>query len=146
MRYFWRDMTFLCQWAVAISWMTLIVCTPLMGLQAQNSRLCLSANRIQSPICLDGVLNDVAWGSSRDTSRFFQYEPEPGVLSRVSSSIRVLYDNDALYVGAWLFDSAPDSILRELCVRDEFGNVDVFGIEINPYDDGQNSFVFRVYC
>ena len=44
-----------------------------------------------------------------------------------------------------MYDSAPDSILRELSKRDEIEkNCDVVGIYINPFNDGQIEYLFAV--
>ena len=34
------------------------------------------------------------------------------------TEVRIVYDNTAIYVGAMLYDTAPDSILKELGLRD----------------------------
>jgi hypothetical protein len=39
---------------------------------------------------------------------------------------KVLYDNDAIYVAAVLYDNEPNKILKEISQRDDFGTSDVF--------------------
>ena len=41
-----------------------------------------------------------------------------------------------------MHDTAPDSILQQLSVRDRVDNSDEFGIWFSPYNDGINSVGF----
>jgi hypothetical protein len=41
--------------------------------------------------------------------------------------VKVIYDNDAIYVAALLYDE-PDKIRKEISQRDSFGISDVFGV------------------
>jgi hypothetical protein len=43
-----------------------------------------------------------------------------------------------------MHDNSPDSILRELTKRDNLGNSDLFGIYINPFNDGQTEYLLAV--
>jgi hypothetical protein len=40
--------------------------------------------------------------------------------------VKVIYDNDAIYVAALLYDDEPDKIRKEISQRDSFGISDVF--------------------
>ena len=64
--------------------------------------------------------------------------------SSQKSEIRVLYDDKAIYVGAMLFDTSPDSILKQLSQRDQIGITDWFAVILDPYRDGLNGFGFIV--
>lgn len=56
--------------------------------------------------------------------------------------MKFLYDNDALYIGALLYDSSPDSIAAPLFSRDEDGFSDWFFAGIDSYNDERTAFVF----
>jgi hypothetical protein len=74
-----------------------------------------------------------------------QFQPDPGGNPRQHTEVRVLYDDAGIYVLAKLFDSSPDSILRQLGPRDEFqNNTDAFGIYLDTYHDRRNAFFFGV--
>jgi hypothetical protein len=47
---------------------------------------------------------------------FTQYEPYNGASPSQPTRVKVLYDDDALYIGAWMLDSAPDSIYRNVSI------------------------------
>ena len=93
-------------------------------------------------IVLDGKLNEIDWASAEGSTGLTQYSPNPGNKSSQKSEIRILYDDEAIYVGAQMFDTAPDSILMQYSQRDEVKNSDEFGIQLSPYNDGINGVAF----
>ena len=141
------------QWPTGL----LLCCISLFGLTpaaAQKSapasapaaapRRQLAARRTAAPIKLDGVLDEAAWGSAPVASQFVENKPRPGRPERLPTEVRVLYDDAALYVGATLRETSPDSIRRELTQRDNVGNTDFFGIFLDPYRDHLNGYGFLV--
>ncbi|MEZ4999520.1 MAG: DUF5916 domain-containing protein [Bacteroidales bacterium] len=60
--------------------------------------------------------------------------------------MRIVYDNDAIYIGAMMYDPNPDSIFTELGPRDSDNelNADRFSLDISPYNDGINGAQFKV--
>ncbi|RYY11016.1 MAG: hypothetical protein EOO36_19650, partial [Cytophagaceae bacterium] len=104
----------------------------------------LAATRTAVPIKLDGVLDDAAWVAAPVASQFIEQRPKPGRPERLPTEVRVLYDDAALYVGAKLLESSPDSIKRELTQRDNTANTDFFGIFLDPYRDHLNGYGFIV--
>ena len=105
----------------------------------------LYASRITSPPKIDGVLNEDVWQKTRcGATDFVQRSPNPGGLPSVPTEVKVLYDDDAVYIGAFLYDISADSIMREYSQRDDFGFSDVFGVYFDTYHDGINAFEFLV--
>lgn len=104
----------------------------------------LNAYRLNSTVRIDGKLDEAAWSEAEVADGFVQNNPVPGVAPSQPSSVKVLYDDDALYIGAMLYDSAPDSVLSQLTVRDELGNADFFGVWFSCFRDGINAFQFIV--
>ena len=104
----------------------------------------LSAARLSTALTLDGVLDEPAWQQVEPITAFLQKDPiENGVPSQ-RTEVRVLYDDAALYVGAHLFDLAPDSIVAQLARRDRYVNADRFDVFLDPYHDGRTGFFFGV--
>lgn len=96
---------------------------------------------------IDGHLDDQAWDGVPEANGFTRYQPYNGQPASQSTAVKILYDDHAIYVGAMLYDTQPDSIMRGLAPRDsEHGamNADVFIIELNPYNDDQMLFSFHV--
>ena len=93
-------------------------------------------------IVLDGTLNEISWTNAKVATGLTQYSPNPGNASSQKTEIRILYDDEAVYVGAQMFDTAPDSILMQYSQRDQIKNSDEFGIQLSPYNDGINGVSF----
>ncbi len=112
------------------------------------------ATRINSSIKIDGSLDESEWMDAVIATDFIDEKPVPNVPSNRKTSVRLLYDNAAIYVGVELFEVSKDSILRQLCLRDEgsggfrgpFGrtNTDWFAIGFDNYMDGVNGVFFCV--
>ena len=99
--------------------------------------------RLSSPIDLNGNLDDEAWQRIPAQSDFQQFSPDPGGRPSQRTEVRFGYDDNALYIGARMWDTAPDSILHQLSERDRTDNTDEFGIWFSPFNDGLNAVRFR---
>ncbi len=99
--------------------------------------------RLSAPIDLNGHLDDAAWQSIPVQSDFEQYSPDPGGQPSQRTEVQFGYDDNALYIGARMWDTAPDSILHQLSERDRTENADEFGIWFSPFNDGLNAVRFR---
>ncbi len=121
----------------------LFVCFALSS-KAQAPQKQLQASRLTQSIKLDGKLNEIDWSIAPFATDFIQNDPIPNGKPSQKSEIRILYDDQAVYIGAMLYDTKPDSILQELSERDNVNNTDWFGIMINAYQDGQNAQGFYV--
>ncbi len=104
----------------------------------------LPAVRAAAAPLIDGVLDEPAWADAPVAEGFITARPDPGKPAYLPSRVRVLYDDNALYIGALLEDPHPDSIEVTLTQRDDEGNADWFGVVLCPYRDGQNGVEFRV--
>src|SRR5690606_41721890 len=67
---------------------------------------------------IDGKLNDATWAAAPLASDFIQNFPNVGQPATVKSDVRIVYDNYAIYVGAYLYDD-PANIRKQLTARDD---------------------------
>ncbi|KQS50281.1 hydrolase [Flavobacterium sp. Leaf359] len=106
----------------------------------------LQAKSISENISIDGKLNEAIWNTAPVATDFLMLEPDNGrpISPNKKTDVRILYNNDAIYVAAILYDDEPQKILKELTQRDNFGTADHFGIFINGFNDGQQDFRFFV--
>ena len=106
----------------------------------------LTASRVNSHISLDGVLNETEWQSAKTATDFVMFQPDNGkpLAENKKTTVKILYDDEAIYIGAELLDDEPQKILKEITERDGFGTSDFFGVFINGYNDGQQDFRFFV--
>ncbi|MBK9290909.1 MAG: carbohydrate binding family 9 domain-containing protein [Bacteroidetes bacterium] len=111
---------------------------------SRQSPFTFEATRIAHAVTIDGLLNEKDWETATDLSGFVQLEPYNLRPASFDTRVRVLYDDKGLYVGAHIFDPRPDSLIKDLRKRDEFGLADAFGFKIDPFGDGLNAFGFFV--
>jgi hypothetical protein len=100
------------------------------------------AVRATAPVVLDGVLTDAAWQQGVEISDFHQREPNEGAAPTERTTVYVLYDDAAIYIGARMWDSHPDSIQARLSRRDNTGSSDDFIVYLDPYLDRRTGFYF----
>ncbi|HEX2091868.1 MAG TPA: DUF5916 domain-containing protein, partial [Longimicrobiaceae bacterium] len=94
---------------------------------------------------LDGRLDDSAWTSAEAASDFVQMRPDPGKPASERTEARVLYAEDALYIGMRMHDVHPDSIAAQLARRDASGVYsDWAHVLIDSYHDRRTGFRFSV--
>jgi hypothetical protein len=93
---------------------------------------------------VDGRLEDAAWAGVEPVGSFVQRRPRAGSPATERTEVRVVYGPDALYVGARLFDTAPDSVVGQLTRRDAEGYSDWFSVAVDSYDDDRTAFLFAV--
>ncbi|MFP3860274.1 MAG: DUF5916 domain-containing protein [Bacteroidales bacterium] len=104
----------------------------------------MQAKKIEGEISVDGKLSEPEWQEAPASGNFFTYSPSIGKPSDYNTKVKVLYNNQAIYFGAFLKDN-PDSILTALSKRDEENvNADKFWVTLNPHNDGKNIFQFVV--
>jgi hypothetical protein len=98
---------------------------------------------ISSKPTIDGRLDDPAWQSVAPLAGFIQRELHEGQPVTERTEVRVITDGEAIYVGAWLFDREPGSIVPGEKVRDvPLENSDSFALILDTYLDRQNGFIF----
>lgn len=99
------------------------------NLIAQQNFSVISATRTAVAPKIDGIPTDSVWVKTGVAFEFTQLQPNPNFLSTQKTEVRILYDDQGIYILASLFDNASDSILRQMGPRDEFNNnTDAFGI------------------
>ncbi|MEE9442827.1 MAG: DUF5916 domain-containing protein [candidate division Zixibacteria bacterium] len=98
------------------------------------------------PPKIDGFLDDNVWNTDEIeiTSGFLQRLPDDGVAATESTSVAVVYDDDAIYFALWNFDSEPDNIVKQMVRRDRIGLADNISIIMDPYHDHQTGVEFCI--
>lgn len=106
----------------------------------------IRAVRIDEPVRLDGLLDDPAWSRAVVyDAPWIQTIPDPGMPASQPTELRVVYDSEALYIGAVLYDEDPTSLAVPGLEQDfDTPNADIFGVALDTYLDRQNGFLFAV--
>ena len=103
---------------------------------------------------LDGLLTEAFWATSPVIDQFTQQEPTEGQPASEATEVRVLFDDQNLYVGIRALDSEPDRIVSRILQRDRimqaggfdqrpvFAGDDAVAILFDPFHDNRNAYVF----
>src|SRR5438093_13425805 len=78
----------------------------------------VTAVRTPEPIVIDGQLVEPVWGNGNAATWFRQSDPVEGAAPSQRTEVRMAYDDEALSVGARMYDTPPDSIMSRLSQRD----------------------------
>ena len=114
------------------------------GLRPGQPDLTVRAVKLDRPLTLDGILSEAVWQTAAPASRFLQRDPYEGAEATERSEVRIAYDEEALYVGARLYDAHPDSIVARLVRRDFDIASDQFFVFLDPSHDRRSGYYFGV--
>lgn len=109
------------------------------------TRKSIKAYRILSSIKIDGFTEDSAWHSIPSISDFRQYQPIFDTTPSFATEVKIAYDDYSIYIVAVMHDPNPDSIFKQLALRDsEYINADLFKIEFDTYNNQIDAYSFVV--
>ena len=95
-------------------------------------------------ITLDGRVEEDAWQGAIPITDFTQQEPVEGAGPSQPTEIRVVYDEDNLYIGAVIYDD-PEGILAYQRQRDAgLGTDDRFMWILDTFHDGRTGYFFEI--
>ena len=125
---------------------TLFICLFFLTFLGFSQKKTLQTKFTAETITIDGKISESVWNTAQIATDFISLEPDNGnpIPQNRRTEVKVLYNNDAIYVAATMYDDEPNKILKEISQRDDFGTSDVFGIFINGFNDGQQDFRFIV--
>ncbi len=99
------------------------------------------AMRTDAAIQVDGRLDEAIWSEAPVIDAFTQIEPIEGAPASQRTEVRIVYDSDAVYVGAMLYDTGPLSTF--LARRDaSMSESDAFIVSFDSYLDRQTAYRF----
>jgi uncharacterized protein DUF5916/cellulose/xylan binding protein with CBM9 domain len=104
----------------------------------------VSALRVARPPVIDGRLNDSVYADAEPATAFTQQDPDEGQAATERTELRILYDDEALYIAARMFDSDAALIAQRLSSRDGDADADMLEIYLDPMHDHLTGANFRV--
>src|SRR5579862_8246341 len=130
-------------------WLLMLICTPTLLAasipdSAARANLVAHAVRTTAPITIDGVLSEAVWQNDEGFTALTQRDPLENTDPTEKTVIHIAYDDAAIYIGARMYDSAPDSIIGRLGRRDEQNNSDQFWVGIDAENDKRNGVYFAL--
>jgi uncharacterized protein DUF5916/cellulose/xylan binding protein with CBM9 domain len=104
----------------------------------------LVAARTLKPPKIDGRIDDAVWGQAQPDDRFTQRFPRDGATPVHRTTVRVLYDDAAVYVGMRMDDDEADKIVARLARRDHLVESDFVTIALDSRHDHSSGFFFTL--
>ncbi|HSL69507.1 MAG TPA: DUF5916 domain-containing protein [Longimicrobiales bacterium] len=104
----------------------------------------ITAVRLNSGIRIDGRLDEADWATAAPATGFTQMDPAEGQPASERTEVRVMYDDEALYIGARMWDATGD-VRQRLGRRD--ANVegsDFLYVMIDSHHDHITAYQFSV--
>ena len=91
-----------------------------------SGRRTMTAERMRDGerILLDGILDEPVWNRALHGGEFVMQDPVLGSVPTERTEVRIVFNQDHLYIGATLFDSEPDKLKGNTRKRDEFLSAD----------------------
>ena len=100
--------------------------------------------RLPEGIVIDGQLDDAAWAAAAEYALAYEIEPGDNIAAPVTTSARIGYTSDALYVSFKAMDPRPGDIRAHLRDRDAAYRDDFIGIMVDTFDDQRRAYEFFV--
>ncbi|MEO6547078.1 MAG: DUF5916 domain-containing protein [Ferruginibacter sp.] len=113
---------------------------------SQIAKRAITAYRTSDTVIIDGVPGEAAWKKASVADKFVMVRPTPFQPEDTVNATKVfiMYSNEGIYVGGYLYEGNKDSIASELTGRDGFGNNDFIGVIFDTYYDKLNGFEYFV--
>ncbi|MEY2894862.1 MAG: hypothetical protein RIS42_581 [Bacteroidota bacterium] len=101
--------------------------------------------KIERSLKADGQLDEPEWQHAPTVQLDFQVEPFQGRKASFNSSVKLLYNQQYLYVAAILRDSVGKNAYRAPNLKRDYQFVenDLFGIAIDGFNDRRNAIVLQ---
>lgn len=102
------------------------------------------STKTTNSVTVDGKLSESDWELAQVINDFIQKNPDQGKPSSYPTEVKILYDNQRLYIGAILYQPRSEMIVENLERDFDYFQNDLFGIAIDGFQDKRNSIVFQI--
>lgn len=124
-------------------WVLFLILT-VSQLQGQTASRSFTIKYISETIVADGVLDESIWQTADSANDFWQYFPSDSIRAQQQSEVKILYDDENLYVGIKVDATGNDFALTSLKRDFRGGGIDSFSLLFDTYNDGTNAFLFGI--
>ncbi len=99
--------------------------------------------RTATPPLIDGVMDEV-WSTGALIDDLHQTDPIEYAQPSEKTIVRILYDEDFLYLSAMMYYVDPSKIIANKLIQgSNLRFDDKFRVYINPFNDGRNGYIFQ---
>ena len=116
----------------------------MVNVRASNRRAYETVRTSNRPK-IDGFLDDLCWENDGVwAGDFIQQAPRQAASPSQQTEIKILYDDDNIYIAIRCYDNYPEGIRPILGRRDDWTVGDITGVAFDTYHDKQTAFEFNV--
>jgi hypothetical protein len=109
-----------------------------------NGTKTVRAVRVASPPVIDGRLDEAVWGQADVITDFHQIRPGDGTSPSERTEVYLIYSDEALYVGARMYDSDPERIAAPTVRHGQgLGRDDRLVIILDPFNTQRGGYRFE---
>jgi hypothetical protein len=122
-----------------------LVASPAFGQSPGGADKRVTAVRTDERPVLDGRLDEPLWQRAAVISDFHEVSPNEFEPPSESTRFYVIYGQDALYIGAELFDREPEQIVARVMRQGDFSEgEDGLSIILDTFNNGRSGYVFQL--
>jgi len=101
----------------------------------------IEAVRISSSLHIDGIMNEPEWQLAKPSSRFIQIEPHQSQAPHFETDLKVLYNQEYLYIGVFARDSMGKKAIRATDFKRDFDYRahDQISLAFDGFNDKRNA-------
>jgi hypothetical protein len=111
---------------------------------AQTTNKSFVVKQINATIEPDGILDETYWETADSANKFWEYFPLDSIQARKQTEIKMLYDDDNLYIGITVYTAGKDYAIQSLKRDFRAGNSDNITLLFDTFNDGNNAFLFGI--
>ena len=97
---------------------------------------------ISETILLDGHLDEKSWIETKPATNFWNYFPTDSLQAKQQAEIKMLFDDNNLYIGIKVNAPGNDFIIPSLRRDFRAGGSDNITLLFDTFNDGTNAFIF----
>lgn len=125
--------------------MAVLFCATFSLVSAQEFRPEIRAKKIQETLRIDGALSEDVWATSDVAKDFWQYFPFDSSYAIAQTEVRILYNEQFLYLGFTCYDVSKGPYITTSLRRDFRGlHNDVMTVLLDPFGDQTNGMLFGI--
>ena len=134
------------RWARALIWMPMLLLVPIsLFANTQKTRRTLRAVWTEIPPVIDGNLTEPVWQHADIATNFFRAKEGETYPAELDTEIRVLYDENMLYIGVRCEEPDMKNLRETLTRRDSFvWQNDCIEVMLDTYHDRRNCYIFAI--
>ncbi|MFK5974705.1 MAG: DUF5916 domain-containing protein [Flavobacteriaceae bacterium] len=109
---------------------------------SQTTNKSFTVKYISETITADGILDEAVWAKAESAHNFWEYFPTDDIQAKQPSEIKMLYDDDNLYIGIKVNATGSDYAIQSLKRDFRAGSSDNISLLFDTFNDGTNAFLF----